>query len=80
MLDEKMCVGIINDSLMARVGPDAYEDSLSKKGCKPMDFTGKPMKGFVYVEPDGIDLDDELEYWVQLCLYYNPIAKSSKKR
>lgn len=45
-----------------------------------MDFTGRPMKGFVYVEPDGIDMEEELEYRVQLCLDFNPMAKSSKKK
>ena len=53
--------------------------ALAWKGCKPMDFTGRPMKGFVYVEPVGIDLDEDLEYWIQLALDFNPRARSSKK-
>ena len=65
---------------MARIGPDAYQGALKKKGCHEMNFTGRPMNGYVYVDPKALDLDNELEYWVQLCLDYNPKAKSSKKK
>ena len=44
-----------------------------------MNFTGRSMKGFIYVSPDGIDTEEELEYWIQLCLDFNPLAKKSKK-
>jgi hypothetical protein len=79
MINDKMTVGIVNGSLMARIDPENYESALKKKGCRPMDFTGKPMKGFVFVDPKGIDMDNDLEYWIQLCLDFNPKAKSSKK-
>lgn len=80
MVNDKMCVGIVKEKLMARVGPDAYESALRKKGCKPMDFTGRPMKGFVFVEPKGIDSEKDLDYWLGLCLDFNPKAKSAKKK
>lgn len=80
MVDDKMCVGIIKDCLMVRIAPEIYNESLKKKGCKQMDFTGKVLKGFVLIEPEGIDMDTDLEYWIQLCLDYNPRAKSSKKK
>ena len=80
MVDEKMCIGITKNQLMARVGPDQYEQALSKPGCQEMTFTGRPMRGFVFVEPEAVDQDKELEYWIQLCLNYNPLAKKSKKR
>ena len=80
MVDNKMCVGIIKETLMARIGIDAYEDALTKKGCLPMDFTGRPMKGYVFIAPEGIDFDEDLEYWIQLALDFNPLAKASKKR
>lgn len=80
MVDDKMCVGIVKENLMARIGPDAYEEALTKDGCKEMSFTGRPMKGYVYVEPHAVDMDKDLEYWVQLCLDFNPLAKSSKKK
>ena len=80
MVKDKMCAGVEKDKLMARIGPEAYEKSLSRKGCREMDFTGRPMKGFVFVEPEGIDTDQDLAYWVQLCLDFNPKAKSGKKK
>ena len=80
MVDDKMCIGIIKNELMARIDPDIYENLLKKKGCKIMDFTGRPMKGYVLIEPDAMDTEEELEYWVQLCLNYNPKANSSKKK
>lgn len=80
MVDNKMCIGIVKNELMARIDPDIYEYALQKKGCKEMNFTGRPMKGFVFIEPESIDMEDDLNYWVQLCLDYNPKAKSSKKK
>jgi len=44
MVNNKMCVGIVKDELMARIDPDIFEESLEKRGCRPMDFTGNPMK------------------------------------
>lgn len=80
LVDGKMCVGIIKKSLMARIGSEIYTEALSKKGCTEMDFTGRPMKGFVYVHPAGIATEKELNYWLQLCLDFNPRAKASKKK
>ncbi len=80
MVDEKMCVGVIKNNLMARIDPDIYETALSRDACKPMDFTGKRMKGYVFVEPEGIDQEEDLEYWLELALEFNPRAKSSKKK
>lgn len=80
MVNDKMCVGIHKDILMARIGPDLYEEALTKKGCREMDFTKRPMKGFVFVDPEGIDLEDELSYWLDLALAYNKIVPTSKKK
>ena len=62
-----MCCGIVDDMLMARVGPDAYEDALDRPHAREMDFTGKSLKGFVYVEAEGFAEDDELRDWLALC-------------
>ena len=80
MVKDKMCVGIIKESLMVRINPELHEASLKKKGCRVMDFTGRVMKGFVIIDPEGIDKDKELDYWIGLALEYNKIAKSSKKK
>ena len=44
-----------------------------------MNFTGRPMKGYIFVEPNGYDLDQDLEFWIDLCIAFNPLAKASKK-
>ena len=80
LVNDKMCAGIIKNRMMARIDREIQAEALKKKGCIEMDFTGKPMKGFVFIEPEGIDTDAELEYWIKLCLEYNPKAKSSKKK
>lgn len=79
MVDDKMAVGVVKDSLMIRIDPELYGQALKKKGCRPMDFTGKVLKGFLLVDPIGVDLQKDLEYWIQLCLDFNPKAKSAKK-
>jgi TfoX/Sxy family transcriptional regulator of competence genes len=80
MVDDKMCLGIIKEKLMARIDPEFYDEALTKNACKPMDFTGKMMKGFVFVLPEGIELDRDLEFWVEKCLEYNPRAKATAKK
>ena len=86
MVDEKMFCGIHYDKkketdlLMARIGEDAYPEALKRKGSHAMDFTGRPMKGYVFVGPTGHASDDDLGYWLQLCLDFNPLANRSKKR
>jgi len=67
MLFEHMCCGIINDSLMCRVGPDEYEQCLKQKHVSEMDFTGKPMKGMVYVSAEGVAEDADLRHWLAVC-------------
>jgi len=67
MVSNHMCCGIVNDTLMARVGPNNYDQCLEEKHASEMDFTGRAMKGFVYVAPEGIESDEALEKWVGLC-------------
>lgn len=67
MVSDHMCCGIVGDTLMARVGPDNYEECLAKRHAVEMDFTGKAMKGMVYVNPEGLEDDAELESWVGIC-------------
>lgn len=67
MLRGNMCCGVIRNTLMARVGADQYEEALSRPHAREMDFTGRSMKGFVYVAPEGFGTDEELRYWVSMC-------------
>ncbi len=79
MVNGKMCVGIIDDELMCRIGPDVYKAALEKKGCREMDFTGKPMMGYVYVSEEGLKTKRDFDYWIGLSLEFNKKAKASKK-
>jgi TfoX/Sxy family transcriptional regulator of competence genes len=62
----RMFCGIAKDDLMVRVGPDGYEDALRKPHVRPMDFTGRPMKGYVYVALPGRRTDAALQAWINL--------------
>lgn len=79
LVDDKMCFGIVKDQLMARVG-DYYIEALDNDGVTEMNFTKRPMKGYVFVHPEVIDFDDQLEFWIEKCLVFNPFAQSSKKK
>jgi TfoX/Sxy family transcriptional regulator of competence genes len=67
MHNGNMCCGIVDDMLMARVGPDAYPDALKQPHAREMDFTGRSLNGFVYVESAGFAEDDELRQWLARC-------------
>jgi hypothetical protein len=64
LLDGNMAVGITGEDLMVRVGPDAWADALAQPHAREMDFTGRSMKGLVYVAPDGVAEDEELAAWI----------------
>ena len=64
MVGGHMCCGVTGEDLMVRVGPDQYADAVSLPHARPMDFTGRPMKGFVFVDPAGLDSDEQLKEWV----------------
>jgi hypothetical protein len=78
MVDGKMCIGVEKERLMVRLDPDIYDDALGRRGCAPMDFTGRPMRGFVFVSEEGMDTEHDLTYWLDLALDFNPRAVSSK--
>ena len=67
MLSGHMCCGVMGETLMARVGSDQYNDAIKRPHAREMDFTGKSLRGFVYVDPDGFESDEDLRSWVELC-------------
>lgn len=77
MVNEKMCVGVdidkatSHDRLMVRVGKASHEELLAKLGSREMDFTGKVMRGFLFIGPEGFDRDEDLEFWVSKALEFN---------
>lgn len=80
LVDDKMLMGVEKERLMVRIDQEDEPKALKKKGAKPMDFTGRIMKGFLFVDDSAVDKDKDLEYWVDLCLKYNPKAKASKAK
>lgn len=86
MIDDKMCCGThidknsAEDFLLCRIGEKDYLEALQKEHVIPMEFSGKPMKGYVYVTENGFQNTRDLHYWLQLCLDFNPMARSSKKK
>ncbi len=79
MVNDKMCIGIDidksrqTDRLMVRVGKLPYDELLNTKGSRVMDFTGKVMRGFLFIDPEGFDSDDELDFWVEKALEFNKL-------
>jgi TfoX/Sxy family transcriptional regulator of competence genes len=64
MLHGHMCCGVIGDNLVVRLGRDGADAALDEPHTRPMDFTGRPLSGFIYVEPDGVADDAALEAWI----------------
>ncbi|MFZ7115350.1 MAG: TfoX/Sxy family protein [Bacteroidota bacterium] len=86
MVDNKMCCGTHIDKktneeyLLCRIGEKAQEKAMEKDNVIPMNFTGKSMKGYIFVVEEGFKSKKDLSYWLQLCLDFNPVAKASKKK
>ena len=70
LLSGHMCCVIIDERLMARVGPHNYLDALAQPHVTEMDFTGKPINGLVYILPEGFESDADLAYWVAMCVTF----------
>ena len=69
MLGGHMFCGVVKDTLMVRLGPEAAEQALGQPHVRPMDFTGRPMKGMVFVDPAGLH-GDALRQWVDAAAGY----------
>ena len=80
MVDDKMCFGTFQGGLMARVAPEEAEELAQREGAGQMILGGRPMKGYLRIEPEGYDEEADLEFWIGKCLAFNPRAKASKKK
>ncbi|HLF34549.1 MAG TPA: TfoX/Sxy family protein [Cyclobacteriaceae bacterium] len=80
MYNGKMCVGIIKDELMCRIDPEIHDSAIKKPACRTMDFTGRPMMGYVLIGEEGMKTSKDFDYWINLSLEFNHKAKSAKKR
>ena len=68
MVRGNMCVGVSGEELMLRIGKERNAELLARPYARQMDFTGKPMSGFLFVQPQGFEADEDLEAWVRLAL------------
>lgn len=80
MYNGKMCVGIIKDDMMCRIDPALHNESIERRGCRTMDFTNRPMSGFIMVSEEGMKTKKDFEHWIGLALDFNGKAKKSKKK
>jgi len=80
MVNDKMCVGIVKDDLMVRVLDEKFADVLKMPGARRMDFTGRPMNGFVYVASKGLADEGLLDKWIGLALEFAKFGKLKSKR
>jgi uncharacterized protein YdhG (YjbR/CyaY superfamily)/TfoX/Sxy family transcriptional regulator of competence genes len=80
MVNGQMCCGLTKTDFMVRVGKDAYEEALSEPHARPMNFTGRPLKGMVYVDPAGYRRVSALARWVQRGLALVTNAGTARKR
>jgi len=80
MVNDKMCVGIIKDEMMCRINPEFHGQAVEMQGCRTMDFTNRPMKGYVMIDDSGMKTNKEFDFWINLALEFNKISKSSKKK
>lgn len=81
MVDDKMCFGTHKaDGLMVRVDPEESEALSQRAGVMPMVHNGRVMPGFLFLSAEACDSDQELDFWVNKCLAFNPKAKASKKK
>ncbi len=80
MYNGKMCVGIIKDELMCRIDPALHDAAVEMQGCRTMDFTNRPMKGYIMIDETGMKSKKDFDYFVDMALDYNKTAKASKKK
>ncbi len=80
MVNNKMCVGVEESTLMVRFNPADTDVLMEKDGATPMDFTGKIMKGYAFIDINALNTKKRLEFWINHALEYNKIAKPSKKK
>jgi TfoX/Sxy family transcriptional regulator of competence genes len=83
LLDGRMCCGVLRDELVARISVDEYQAALGKAHVRPMDFTGRPMKGYIYVGPQAIRSTRRLRAWLDRSIAFVatlPPKKKPKKR
>ena len=80
LLNGNMLVGVWKDSLIVRLGPDEGDEALLEPHVREFDITGRPMKGWVLVEPEGVEDDDQLKGWIQRAAKFVGSCRRSEKQ
>ena len=80
MYNGKMCVGIVKDELMCRIDPAIHDTEVEKTGCRTMDFTKRPMIGYILIDETGMKSKKDFDYWIDLAIDFNQKAKASPKK
>jgi len=78
--DGRMCAGVVGEDLVVRIVDEEIPSVLRRAHVRPMDFTGRPMRGFVYVAPDAIETDDALREWIDKGLAFTHRDAAPKQR
>lgn len=76
MVNKKMCVSISGERLMCHFDPALFGELSDKLGFQKLAMNGKEYKGYCYVGPEGIQEENDFEYWVNLCLDFNQKKKA----
>jgi len=79
LVNGKMCVNVSGENLMCRFDPNIGDQLITRKGYLPMVMRGKELKGYCYVRPEGFKAAKDFQFWLKVCLDFNPKAKASKK-
>ena len=80
LVDGKMCVNVSGEQLMCRIDPEQADQLSKRRGVEPMIMRGKKLDGYCLVNYDGYKDKKSLEFWIDVCLKFNPLAEKSKKK
>ncbi|WP_316769132.1 TfoX/Sxy family protein [Pedobacter frigiditerrae] len=80
MVNGKMCVGVSKNELMVRINPASFDEIADIDGWRQMVMGKKPMKSYIQVAEDVLVKNEDLKFWIDLALAFNPLAKASKKK
>ncbi|MFP5039458.1 TfoX/Sxy family protein [Parasediminibacterium sp. JCM 36343] len=80
MVDGKMCISVSGDELMVRIDPLLHDTIIEKSYCREMIHSGRTMKGFVYVQEEGIATKEDFDKWINMALDFNKKAKAAPKK
>jgi TfoX/Sxy family transcriptional regulator of competence genes len=80
MVNDKMCIGVDKDDIIIRCDPEMHEELLSKNGARPFGLTGRPMKGWLLVGPEGTASQKDFDWWIRAAIEGNKKTPKSKKK